>query len=104
MGEPSFLWTRWSSRSCSSIALYIFTGAFTSPNAMLPDQIARGMWFLVTRQGVLEKRSALLQAFEPFRCSGDGPCGLVASALRRREGSPGSLESFLRVRELRFQP
>jgi hypothetical protein len=25
------------------MALYIFTGAFTSPNEMLPDQIARGM-------------------------------------------------------------
>src|SRR5918999_6390012 len=43
MREPSFSCTRWSSRSCSSIALYIFTGAFTSPNEMLPDQIARGM-------------------------------------------------------------
>src|SRR5919106_6374639 len=43
MREPSFSWTRWSSRSCSSIALYIFTGAFTRPNEMLPDQIARGM-------------------------------------------------------------
>jgi hypothetical protein len=27
---------------CSSIALYILTGAFTSPKVMLPDQIARG--------------------------------------------------------------
>src|SRR4249919_924260 len=43
MGDPSFSWTRWSSKSCSSIALYIFTGALTSPKAMLPDQIARGM-------------------------------------------------------------
>jgi hypothetical protein len=44
IGEPSGSCTRWSSRSCSSIALYILTGALTSPKTTLPDQIARGMW------------------------------------------------------------
>ena len=43
MRAPSFSWTRCSSRLCSSIALYIFTGALTSPKAMVPDQIARGI-------------------------------------------------------------
>jgi len=54
MGDPSFSWTKWSSKSCSSIALYIFTGALTSPKAMLPDQIARGMSVRYSRTAVGE--------------------------------------------------
>jgi len=44
MRPPSGSCTRWKRRSLSSIALYIRTGTLTSPNEIVPLQIALGMW------------------------------------------------------------
>src|SRR5438105_10253672 len=43
MRPPSFSWTRWKCKVCSSTAVCMRTGTLTSPNEIAPVHTARGM-------------------------------------------------------------